>query len=166
MAKLLPKVKLVSDLVSSLDLDERTVDFNKELLGAEIGGIIGAPSFGWASSYLFSASESISLFTVVGSVFGAAISWLLMRIRHERRRGEFSYKKLTTDMSYFTPAAFIIALVVAYPTIFFVTRALLKTFKTHPILSSLGGEVCGFFLFLVFINIYRWILKRHYKKVL
>lgn len=149
-----------------MEFTEKFIDFNKELFFGEIGGIIGAPLFGFLSSFIFSQSNIISAFTVLGSATGATFSWLFMRIKHEKSRGTYSLEKLTKDVSFYTPAAFLIALIFAYPTIFSVTNEMLETFMQHPLIAGAIGELSGFCVFLILINIYRTFLNKKFGREL
>ena len=138
-------------------INRRLIDFNKEVLFGEVGGIIGAPLVGFLAS-IFSARPGIlASFTLVGSITGAAILWLSARIYDRKKRKQFSVLKLGEDIAFYTPVAFTIAFFVCYPSIFLISRFLLR--KGLPVVvSSASAEFSAFLMFLIAINIYRFLL--------
>lgn len=142
-------------------MSKRSIDFNKEIIIGGIGGLLGAPLFGFISSLITDKLNFISLATVLGAMIGASASWLIARIYYERKRKEFSVKKFTKDIFLYTPAALFIALLISYPTVFFITRFILENHMRSGI-SSFVGQLCGFIVFIVLINIYRQTLKHFF----
>ncbi len=146
-------------------LSRRVVDFNKEIIVGEIGALIGAPLFGFLGSLIRGTPDIISTFTIAGSIIGGFISWFVTRIYDEKKETEFSAKKLARKISLYTPVAFIISILIGYPVVFLVTRAL--SVRGHiTLFSSLMGELSGFTIFLVLINVYRYLLLKHFNKML
>ncbi len=146
-------------------LSRRSVDFNKEILIGEIGALLGAPFFGVLGSLMSRSANVISWFTLVGSVIGASVFWLTVRIYDEKKYNDFSAKKLKRNVSLYTPVAFMISVLIGYPVVFVVTHSL--TVRDHAtLLSSLMGEICGFTIFLILINLYRYILIKNFNKEL
>ena len=146
-------------------LSRRAVDFNKEILIGEIGALVGAPLFGIIGSLIRSRPDIISTFTVAGSIIGGFVSWFITRLYDEKKEKDFSAKKLAKKLSLYTPAAFLVSILVGYPVVFLVTHAL--SVREHiTAFSSLMGELSGFVIFLILINLYRYLLLKHFNKIL
>ncbi|MCL5730154.1 MAG: hypothetical protein M1165_01130 [Candidatus Pacearchaeota archaeon] len=144
-------------------LNRRVIDFNKEILIGEIGAILGAPIFGFISSFILKNPLFISFATLGGSIVGGSVSWLTTRIYDEKKYREFSRKKFTKDLSLFTPVAFLISILASYPTVLFVTKTMFS--ENHsPFFSSLAGELSGFAIFLILINTYRFVMNHSFNK--
>lgn len=158
------KFRLRTRIKHRLKLNKRALDFNKEVIIGEIGALLGASLFGFIGSLIFTGSF-VPTATVIGSIFGGCVSWLTARIYDEKKYRRFSVKKFTKDVSFYTPVAFLISILVAYPTVLFVTKFLLS--KEHiSYLSSFIGELSGFIVFLILINTYRYILSHSFNKLL
>ncbi len=146
-------------------MESRAVDFNKEILIGELGALLGASFFGLESFLIGKSPNFISIFTIIGSIIGGSYSWLITRIYDERKRNEFSIKKLKRDLSLYTPIALLVALLITYPIVFFVTRSISS--KIHlSFLGPFAGELSGFAVFIVLMNGYRYILKNSFHKIL
>lgn len=159
------KFTIRNKIKHKVKLNRRIIDFNKEILIGEIGALIGSPLFGFIGSQIGKDPVFISFFTLFGSVLGGSISWLITRIYDEKKYGDIKIKRISKDISVFTPVAFLISILVSYPTIFFVTHYwLLKRHVSY--LSSFIGEVSGFCIFLILINIYRVIMNRYFNKLI
>ena len=141
------------------------ISFNKELLFGEIGAILSAPLFAYIAFKMGYTQEAISGFAVGGAIFGAAVFWLGTRIYDKKKEKSFSGKGLASDLAYFTPVAFLLTLLVYYPTLFFLSLELL-TYSGGIVSSVFLSQIIAFFLFLVAINAYRLILARFFGKVL
>src|SRR5208283_6063321 len=116
------KFRLKTRIRHKISLNKRVFDFNKEVLIGEVGAIIGAPIFGLLGSFMSRSPNFISVDTLVGSFFGGCISMLITRVYDEKKYKRFSTKKLVRDISLYTPAAFLIALLVSYPVLLLVTH--------------------------------------------
>jgi positive regulator of sigma E activity len=148
-----------------MKVSKRAFNFNKEILIGEIGALLGAPLFGILGAIIFGSPDSISSFTIVGSIFGGSASWLVTRIYDEKKFGEFSASKITKNLSLYTPVAFLITILFTYPIVFLVTHAL--SVKDHiTLISSLTGEMVGFMVFLILINTYRYVLVKSFNKII
>lgn len=148
-----------------MKLDRRTIDFNKEILVGEIGALVGAVLLGFVAYFIHRNASIVSMLTLIGSVVGGSLSWWIARIGDEKRRNEFSIRKLGRDISLYTPVALLIALLISYPTVYIVTHAI--SMRTRfDFLGSLVGELAGFILFLALMNLYRYILKKKFNRVL
>jgi len=148
-----------------MSLDQRTIDFNKEILVGEIGALVGAVLLGFVAFFIHKNPNIVSTLTLIGSIVGGSVSWWIARIDDEKRRNEFSIRKLGRDISLYTPIALLIALLISYPTVFFVTHAISMRIR-FDFLGSLAGELSGFILFLAFMNSYRYILKHKFNRIL
>jgi membrane protein YqaA with SNARE-associated domain len=159
------KFRLKTKIRHRIRLNKRVIDFNKEILIGEIGALVCASIFGFIGSLISKSPNFISIATVIGSAFGGCVSWLITRIYDEKKYKTFSVKKLTKDISFYTPIAFLIAVLVSYPIIILVTHSLF--IKEHiSYLSSFLGELSGFGVFLILINTYRYILSRFLNRLL
>jgi hypothetical protein len=140
-------------------------DFNKQILFGEIGSLLGAPLFGFIASLMTTKSNIISGLAVAGSLFGAAVFWLAIRIHDEKRKKKFSVKKMAGDIAYYTPAATPLVFLVYQPVLFFLTKFLLKM-GFYSVLSVVLAQFSAFILFLILINVYRIILLKYFKREL
>jgi len=143
-------------------ISKPAIDFNKEILFGEVGAIIGAPTTGFIVSRLTSSANLIASLSVAGAIIGAAIFWLAMRAYDKRRQGHLTMK-LARDIEYFTPAAFILASVIYYPSLFYFSKYLLLH-EYKAVTSVALSQVSAFILFLIAINIYRYFLFRLFGK--
>jgi uncharacterized membrane protein YeaQ/YmgE (transglycosylase-associated protein family) len=138
-------------------LRELLVNFNKELIFGEIGALLGAPWVAFIASKFSESPNVISTWAVIGGVIGAAIVWLITRIWDQSQGKDYGVKNLAKDLSYFTPAALTVTVLVYYPTLFFLTRNLINT--DHKVIYSvIGAQITAFILFLIAMNLYRYIL--------
>lgn len=161
-------------------MDRSTFDFNKEILFGELGALLGAPLLSFIvaglitspniSSFVVADNPAkipsiISSFAVIGAILGAAVFWLLMRAYDEKKRKELSLKHLASDISYFTPGAFVLTLLVYYPLLFLISKHLLN--QDYRVLSSvILSQFVAFSLFLISINIYRRFIWKYFGKKL
>lgn len=136
---------------------QSTIDFNKELLFGEIGAVVGAQVFSLAASLKFTSAGILSFTSVLGAIIGAALFFLSARIYYKKINKQFSTKKLEEDLLYFTPVAFILTLLVYYPSLYFINKYFLAS-NIEIILSTFISQASAFFLFLAAINIYRYLL--------
>ena len=130
-------------------------DFNKQILFAEIGAFAGAPLFATFASYLTNSNDFIAYLSVIGAIVGSVILWIATRVYDKRRAGAYALNSLAKDIMYFTPAAFILAMSIYYPSIFYLSRYLFS--ETGMILSSvIVSQSIAFIAFLTAMNIYRY----------
>ena len=141
------------------------LDFNKQIVVGEIGSLIGAPLAGTLCSLFTQNPNTISGFTVAGSLIGASLFWLITRILDEKRKKQFSTKKLFGDIAFYTPAAVTLVFLVYQPTLFFLTKTFLNS-KMFVTLAVILSQIIAFMLFLVLINIYRIVIKKYFKREL
>jgi len=146
-------------------MNKLTFDFNKEILFGEVGALIGAPLSAFLISKITVSTHLVSSFAVGGAIAGASIFWLFMRIYDKEQEKRFSFRSLESDISYFTPAAFLLTVLVYYPVLFLLSKHLLT--QDYKVVSSIIiSQVVAFSLFLTSINVYRYILKKFYGKIL
>lgn len=139
-------------------MDKNLFDFNKEVIFGEFGGWISAPITAWLVSLLTQNSVIISTLAVFGSIIGASICWVLMRVRDEKVRQIYSIKHLIRDVEYFTPAAFVLAVIIYYPAFYLMSHHILTTEHIGVIYSTMIAQAMAFSLFLVAINVYHHYL--------
>ena len=159
------KLKLRNKIKHRVKLNSRVIEFNKEIFIGEIGAIIGAVVIGFFGSLILRNGKFISFATLFGSILGSSIFWLSARMHDEKNYHRFSVGKFARDITLFTPIAFLISICFSYPTVLFMTNFVFR--KDHiSFLSSFVGELCGFCVFLIFINIYRVVLDHYFNKKL
>ena len=135
------------------------VDFNKQILFGEIGSVIGIPLAPLIASRFTTDPSIISFSAVLGGFLAGSVFWLLIKSQDEKGRGANSVLNLAVQIAFFSPAAFIVGLIVYQPTLFLVTRHLL-TSGHLVVYSAVVSQCAAFSLFLVSINIYRIALYR------
>lgn len=136
-------------------IEKSLVNFNKEIIFGEVGSVLGAPLFAFTFSKFTNNPGTIAFSAVVGGIIGMAIFWLYTRIIDKGNR--YSLKRLANDVKYFTPAAFIIAVIIYHPTLFFVSKSFLL--ENHKVLYSvIFAQIAAFLFFLAGMNIYRYFL--------
>lgn len=147
------------------NISRDAIDFNKEILFGEIGALIGAQLVSHISKGMAASDRTISFFVVIGSIIGAAIFWLATRIYDQERDHEFTTKGLMNDIAYFTPVAFILTLILYYPTLYFFSEYLLSHYTGLAILVIMAQSI-AFLLLLAGLNFYRYLLFKYKGKVL
>lgn len=146
-------------------MNKKTFNFNKQLLIGEIGAVICAPLVSYIFSLFTQKSSIISASAVGGSIFGAAIFWLATKIYDKKKEKKFSTPNLAKDIAYFTPAAFLLTLLLYYPTLYLLSHYLLLQ-GDKVLLSVIPSQIIAFLLFLVGINLYRLLLYKFLGKQL
>jgi uncharacterized membrane protein YeaQ/YmgE (transglycosylase-associated protein family) len=159
------KFRLKTRIKHKIKVNKIVIDFNKEVLIGEIGALVCAPLFGLIGSLIMGSPNFVSLATLIGSIFGGCVSMLIARIHDEKKYKRFSTRKLMRDISFYTPAAFLIAGLISYPILLIVTHTLFMIGHISY-LSSFIGELSGFVVFLILINVYRYALSRLLNKEL
>lgn len=148
-------------------LIKRFFSFNKEIVFGEIGALIFIPLFSLITSKFTSSSNIISISAVIGGMIGGAIFWLAIRIYDnyygDDKSERESLNKLSLDIAYFAPAAFILGLIVYQPTLFFLSRHLLNI-GDKVIYSVILSQAISFWCFLILMNVYRIILYKFFGK--
>jgi len=139
-------------------MKKRVFDFNKELIFGELGALISVPIVGFLVSLFTENVSAISSAAVIASLVGASAFWIFMRIFDEKQRKAFTFQHFAAEIGYFTPVAFLIAVLVYYPSLFFISRNLLA--KEAVIYAVITAQAVAFSLFLVAMNFYRHLLFR------
>lgn len=142
-----------------------TFNFNKEIMVGEIAALISAPLFSYIISNFTNNVKIISLFAVIGAIVGGNLCWLFMRIYDKEKENEFSIKNMTKDIAYFTPAAFLFTSLFYYPTLYFLSSDFLNS-QEEVLTSIILAQFAAFALFLLMINIYRYLLAKSGGRVL
>ena len=134
-----------------------TLNFNKEIVFGEVGALIGAPALGWISSQVTNSPNIISTSAVIGSILGAALFWVSIRVYDKKRTGQLSKRGFIEDIAYFTPVAFILALLLYYPSLFLVSEYFIKH-HIRVVYSVMFSQFIAFFFFIISINFYNYFL--------
>ena len=140
-------------------------DFNKEIIFGEIGSLLGAYVAALATARLTHRSAVISAMLIPGTLLGGTVFWLVARIAHQHARSNWSLRVLARDVSYFTPAAALLGLLIYDPAIFLSSHFLLER-GAGVVLSVAGGQLTAFSLFLASMNVYRLMLAGSGKRYL
>lgn len=148
-----------------MKISKETINFNKEILFGEAGALIGTQAGGDISSIFTKNVDIISYSVVFGALVMASVFWLLMRAYDKSRHDKYSLDKFKNDLKYFTPASAFLTFTIYYPVLFFVTRRFLLHNRIVEFSSVLAQSI-AFSLFLIGINIYRYILNKYYQKKL
>ncbi|RJQ17258.1 hypothetical protein C4573_04365 [Candidatus Woesearchaeota archaeon] len=141
------------------------LDFNKQIFFGELGSLLGAPLFGVLCSRLNNSPTAIATWSVLGSLAGAAVFWLAVRIIDEKRKKRLSVKNIAETIAWYTPIAFILAIFLYQPVLFFLSKHFLEQ-SGLVIVSIIGAQALAFLSFLIVINAYRIIINRYTGKKL
>jgi hypothetical protein len=143
--------------------NKRLVDFNKEVLCGEIGAIIGAPIIAALAALFTDSTRVIARFAVLGTFLGGSGLFLWKKMQDKKKEGDYSRKSLFKDLSFYTPVAAIIGTCICWPILYHLTKLLLgKDFNSF--MAGAISEVTAFSVFLVLINLYRYILVKKFRK--
>jgi hypothetical protein len=142
-----------------MQLSQRFIDYNKQLLFGEIGALAGTPVFPLITSRLTKDPSIISFSAVVGALVAGSVFWLVVKVYDERKRGSHSLWHLAGQVAWFSPAAFLISLMVYQPTLFLAARSLIMR-GTFVVLAALVSQMLAFAFYLVAMNVYRLALHR------
>ncbi len=141
------------------------INFNKEILFGEIGAIVGIQTSSIILSRLDLSASFISYAVVLSAIIGASLFWFAMRMYDKTRHQKYLSKNVIEDISYYAPAAFVLTSLFYYPTLFFTTKYFLEHNRLVEFSATIA-QVIAFTLFLIGINVYRFILMKYYKKEL
>lgn len=136
---------------------KRFLNFNKQLVGGEIGALTGAPLFSAIAARLSDDPAVISFSAVIGGLVISSLFWLVIKFRDERREGARAARRLAGQIAWFSPAAFVLGLITYQPTLFFAGRYLIKR-GVAVVPAVLAAQALAFLLFVVAMNGYRMIL--------
>jgi hypothetical protein len=142
----------------------RFFDFNKEIIFGEIGALLGSALGGYFSFLITHNEKFIPTFSVIGSILGSTTFFLSTKIYNKRKKKELSLKNLIHDLAYYTPVAAPLRIFVGYPLLYLFTRYIVRNTPLGAFYAGALGEFLSFLIFLFFINIYRIILFRFFKK--
>ncbi len=144
-------------------ISKETIDFNKELLFGEIGALIGIQFVDFISLFFSISISLIPHLIILGAIIGGSLFWISARIYYKSKEGNYSEKKLITDVEYFAPASAILTFTFYYPALFFSTKYFLIHHR-HLEFSSIVSQTIAFLLFVIAINIYRYVLFKVFRK--
>lgn len=148
-----------------MKISREAKDFNKEILFGEIGSLIGVQIATILSIHFPKYPNLIPYFIVLGASIIGSLFWLLARIYYKSRREKYSEKNFIRDVKYFTPASVLFAFLFYYPTLFFTSKYLLEHNRAIEF-SAVLSQLAAFLVFLLAINIYRYILLKVFSKKL
>jgi hypothetical protein len=142
-----------------------TINFNKEILFGEIGAIFGIQIVNYTFNKMNYSVNLLSYMVVIGAIIGASLFWFCMRFYDKTRKKKYPEKDIVEDISYLVPASFILTSILYYPTLFLITKYLIEQNKMIEYVATIP-QIIAFCLYLISINIYRYILKKYYHKTL
>lgn len=141
------------------------INFNKEILSGEVGAILGAQLAGFISRFFYFSEKVISSLAVLGAVLGAGILYLFVRIINQKKTDNFTINKFSKDIVFYSCGAISLTVLVYYPSLYFLEKYLLKLVKDVNVTTFIA-QTLAFILFLIFINLYRYILKKCFKRII
>ncbi len=148
-----------------MKLSKSFFHFNKEILSGELGAFLGAQTAGLIIHDFEFSKNLTSALVVAGAVVGSTVFYLPMRLFHQKKRKNFSVSGFSKGVALYSVAAVSLTFLVYYPTLFF-GQKLFSHFVNNINLAILLAQTLAFGSFLLFINIYRLILKIYFKKEL
>jgi hypothetical protein len=148
-----------------MKISREAFDFNKEILFGELGSLIGIQVATLLSIHFPRYPNLIPHFIVLGASVIGSLFWLMARIYYKSKKEKYSEKKFLSDIEFFTPASVLFAFLFYYPALFFTSKFLLEHHKAIEF-SAILSQVVAFLVFLLAINIYRYILLKVFNKKL
>lgn len=146
-----------------MKISKETFNFNKELLIGEVGTLMGIQFINFLSSIFSFPIKLIPHFVVLGAIIGGSLFWLAARIYDKSKQGKYSEKKFLYDIKYFTPVSAFFTFAFYYPALFFSTRYFL-THHRQLEFSTIISQIIAFGLFMIGINLYRFLFLKVFKK--
>jgi hypothetical protein len=140
-------------------------DFNKEILFGEVGSLVGIQLASFLAIHFPRYQSWTPHFIVFGAMIIGSLFWILARVYYKSREEKYSEKKFFNDVKYFTPASVLFSLFFYYPTLFFAVKYFLEHNKPVEF-SAILSQGIAFLIFLVSINIYRYLLFKVFNKKL
>jgi hypothetical protein len=101
----------------------------------------------------------LSSVAVAATLAGGSLSWMAVRIFHQKRQRTLTAKRMANDISYFTPAALFFGFCVYDPAIYLLSHYLLVR-AVGAWVAVMTGQLVAFSLFLLAMNLYRLFLFR------
>ncbi|VVB83954.1 Uncharacterised protein [uncultured archaeon] len=148
-----------------MKISREAFNFNKELLFGELGSLIGIQLVVFLS-WLFHFNRSIIPHLVVaGALVSGTLCWLLARIYDKSRKEKYSGKSFFNDMKYFVPASVFLTYAFYYPSLYFISKYFIAHYRFLES-AAVFSEIIAFSLFMLGINLYRYILIKKFKKTL
>jgi hypothetical protein len=148
-----------------MKISKEARDFNKEILFGEFGSLVGIQVATILSIHFPRYPDLIPHFIVLGASVIGSLFWLLARIYYKSRREKYSEKNFIRDVKYFTPASVLFAFLFYYPALFFTSKYLLEHHRAIEF-SAILSQLSAFLVFLLAINIYRYILLKVFDRKL
>ncbi len=150
-----------------MSVSRAAINFNKQMILAESGSFVGTPLVAHIFARFTAIPNYISFGAIIGGFLGSSIMFIATRIRDKRKFDNKNYasRELIGDLAYFTPMAFILAVILYYPVVFFSSRYLLVR-DVEVGISAMVGQLGAFILLAICLNIYRVILKNKFGKEL
>ncbi len=71
-----------------IKISKEAINFNKEILFGELGGVIAAPTFSYFFSRFLLSANTLATLTVISVMITASLFWLGMRIYDKSKNGE------------------------------------------------------------------------------
>jgi hypothetical protein len=140
-----------------MKISREAFDFNKEILVGEIGSLIGIQVATILSIHFPRYHNLIPYFIVLGASVIGSLFWILARVYYKSKRESYSERKFFNDVKYFAPASVLLAYLFYYPAIFFTSKYLLEHHKAIEF-SAILSQLVAFLVFILAMNIYRYIL--------
>ncbi len=134
-------------------------EFNKQILYGELGGFFGVQIAAIVGRSFTTNSNLISWYVLIGSFIGGTLFFLTAKINQEKKENRFSGKQLIKELSYFTPVAGTLQLLVYLPILKISTYFFLKE-NFFVSFAAFFSQIFAFLAFLFLLNIYREILRK------
>ncbi|HEX5400128.1 MAG TPA: hypothetical protein VFY06_13870 [Verrucomicrobiae bacterium] len=142
-----------------MKLSREFVQFNRELILGEIGALIGILLAPLIASRFTSNAAILSSSAVGGGMVMGSIFWLLTSVGHETARGSALVWKLGRKIAFFSPAAFVLGMLVYQPVLWLLSYWLIA-WGVHVLWAAWLSQTAAFTLFLCVMNLYRWALRK------
>ena len=142
-----------------MKLSREFVHFNRELIFGEIGALIGILLAPLIVSRYTSDAAILSSSAVGGGMVMGSVFWLLTSVGHETARGTDLVWRLGRKIVFFSPAAFVLGLLVYQPVLWLLSYWLIA-WGVHVLWAAWLSQTVAFALFLSVMNLYRWLMHR------
>lgn len=142
-----------------MKLSREFVHFNRELVFGEFGALIGILVAPFIVSRYTSDAAILSSSAVGGGMVMGSVFWLVTSVGHETAHGSALVWRLGKKIVFFSPAAFVLGLLVYQPTLWLLSYWLIA-WGVHVLWAAWLSQTVAFALFLCVMNLYRWLLRR------